>query len=40
MFIHMRTAISNEMKEKSVQGQMKQMERDMLILEGLYKLLN
>lgn len=38
MSILMRTAISNEMTEKSFQGQMKQLEQDILKLEELYKL--
>ena len=38
MSILLRTAISNEMTEKSVQDQMKQLESDILKLEELYKL--
>lgn len=38
MSILMRTAISNEMTEKSVQDQIKQLENDLLKLEENYKL--
>lgn len=40
MSILMRTAISNEMTEKSYQDQMKELENDILRLEEQYKLFN